>query len=314
MKKVLFLILFIGIIVSAIFIFENTRNFDFKNQNSAAVIKPEIKKLSILAFGDMMLDRLVYSKTLKANDFNFPFLKIDSFLKTGDLRIANLEGPITDFKSISNGNTRMRFTMSPKFLPALQNRFDVLSLANNHMLDFGEVGYRQTQKYLSNTKINYFGDYNNQLENLSTIVEKNGIKIGFVGYHGLIDGGFEDVLNKIKEIKPQVDFLIVVAHWGAEYQKVPAESTKEKAKQLIDAGADLILGGHPHVVQPSEEYKGKMIFYSLGNLIFDQYFSQDTMQGLGVEILLEKSDNKVTANYRQHKILINKNSQPSIEE
>jgi poly-gamma-glutamate synthesis protein (capsule biosynthesis protein) len=196
----------------------------------------------------------------------------------------------------------------------LQSRFDVLSLANNHMLDFGETGYKQTQNYLSNAKINYFGNYNNQPENLSTIVEKNGIKVGFVGYHGLIDKGFEDVLNEIQKIRPQVDFLIVVAHWGAEYKKVPADSTREKAKQFIDAGADLVLGGHPHVVQTIEEYNGKMIFYSLGNFVFDQYWSKDTMEGLGVEILLEKSDNNVTASYKQHKILINNNSQPSLDD
>lgn len=313
MKKILILIFLISIIVLGFFVLKNPRNFDFENRDSAKMIKSETQKLSILAFGDMMLDRIVYSKTLKANDYNFPFLNIDSFLAKGDLRFANLEGPITDFKSVSNGNTRTRFTMSPKFLPTLQSRFDVLSLANNHMLDFGETGYGQTKNYLANAKINYFGDYNNRPENLSTIIEKNGIKIGWIGYHGLVDGGLDDVLSKIKEIRPQVDFLIVVAHWGAEYKKIPADSTIQKAKQLIDAGADLILGGHPHVVQTVEEYKSKMIFYSLGNFIFDQYWSKDTMEGLAVEILLEKSDNKVVASYKQHKILINKDSQPSVE-
>jgi len=314
MRKILVLILFIEIVAIAFFALKNTRNFDFLNQNSAKIIQPEIKKVSILAFGDMMLDRIVLTKTQKAGDYNFPFLKIDNFLKTADLKIANLEGPITDFKSVSNGNTRMRFTNSPKFLSILQNRFNVFNLANNHMLDFGEKGYEQTKNYLSSMGINYFGNYNNQSENLSTIIEKNGIKIGFVGYHGLIDTGFEDVLKEIEKIRPQVDFLIVMPHWGAEYQKVPAQSTKEKAKQFINAGADLILGSHSHVVQTIEEYNGKMIFYSLGNFIFDQYWSKDTMQGLGVEILLEKSDNKIKAEYKQHKILINNDSQPSVVE
>jgi len=312
MRKILILILFIEIIAIAFFALENTRNFDLKKQNSAKIIQPEINKVSILAFGDMMLDRIVLSKTQKAGDYNFPFLKIDDYLKTADLKIANLEGPMTNFKSVSNGNTRMRFTNSQKFLPILQARFNVFNLANNHMLDFGETGYLQTKKYLSSVGINYFGNYNNQPESLSTIVEKNKIKIGFVGYHGLIDTGFEDVLKEIEKIKPQVDFLIVMPHWGAEYKKVPADSTVQKAKQFIDAGADLVLGSHPHVVQTIEEYKGKMIFYSLGNFIFDQYWSKDTIEGLSVEILLEKSDNKVTATYKQHKILINKDSQPQL--
>ena len=188
MKKILILLILIVIIVCVFFVFRNTRNFDFKNQNSAQLVAPEIEKVSILALGDMMLDRVVYSKTLKAGDYNFPFLNIDDFLKTADIKFANLEGPITNFKSISNGNTRMRFTVSPEFLPVLKERFNVLSLANNHMLDFGEAGYIQAKNYLSEANINYFGNYYNQQENLSTIIEKNEIKIGFIGYHGLIEG------------------------------------------------------------------------------------------------------------------------------
>ncbi len=312
MKKTLIFIILIIIIAITVFVFKNTQNFDFKNQNSTKIIQPEINKVSILAFGDMMLDRTVFAKTIKTGDYNFPFLNIDNFLQTADLKFANLEGPITNFESVSNGNTRMRFTISPNFLFALQSRFNVLSLANNHMLDFSEEGYKQTKNYLSSTGINYFGNYNNQPENLSIIIDKNKIKIGFIGYHGLIDEGFENVLKEIEKIKPKVDFLIIVPHWGAEYKKIPADNIIEKARKFINTGADLVLGGHPHVVQTMEEYNGKMIFYSLGNFIFDQYFSQDTMKGLAVEILLEKSDNKVIAEYKQHKILINKDSQPEV--
>jgi len=312
MRKIFVTIVLIIIVAGGIFVIENTRNFDFKNQNSAQIATPEIQKVSILAFGDMMLDRTVLAKTQKVGDYNFPFLKIDDFLKTADLKFANLEGPITSFESVSNGNTRMRFTISQEFLPMLQSRFNVLSLANNHMLDFGENGYEQTKKYLTSAGINYFGNYANQQESLSTIIEKNKIKIGWIGYHGLIDRGYEDILQEIEKIKPQVDFLIVVPHWGAEYKKNPADSTIEKAKKFIDAGADLVLGGHPHVVQTIEEHEGKMIFYSLGNFIFDQYWSEDTMKGLAVEILLEKSDNEVKAKYKQYKILINKDSQPEL--
>jgi gamma-polyglutamate biosynthesis protein CapA len=274
------------------------------------ITKSEIKKLSILAFGDMMLDRMVYSSTQKAEDFNYPFLNIDSFLKTGDLRMANLEGPMTKFKSVSNGNSRMRFTISPDFLKAFRGRFDVLSLANNHMLDFGEEGYNQTKEFLASAGIDFFGDFKNRQENISKVVEKNGIKVGFIGYHDLIDEGIDRVIIEIQKIKTESDFVIVMPHWGNEYQKLSSKRQQEEARQFIDAGADLVLGSHPHVVEDFEEYKGKMIFYSLGNFIFDQYFSKETMEGLAVEILLEKSDNGVVVSYKQHKILINENSQP----
>jgi poly-gamma-glutamate synthesis protein (capsule biosynthesis protein) len=314
MKKIFILVILIIIIVGVIFIIENTRNFDFENQNSAQITSPKINKVSILVFGDMMLDRTVLAKTQKAGNYNFPFLKIDEFLKTADLKFANLEGPVTNFESVSNGNTRMRFTIAPEFLPILKERFDVLSLANNHMLDFGEEGYNQTKNYLTEARINYFGNYRNQVEDLSTIIEKNGIKIGFIGYHGLIDEGLEDVLREIEKIRPQTDFLIVVPHWGAEYKEFPADSTIEKARKFIDAGADLILGGHPHVVQPSEEYMNKKIYYSLGNFVFDQYWSEETMESIAVEILLEKSDNNIKTEYQEHKIKINQDSQPMLVE
>ena len=272
-----------------------------------------VHRATILAFGDMMLDRTVYLKAKEAKDFDFPFLKIDSFLKNADLRIVNLEGPITNFKSVSNTINRMRFTISPEFLEPLANRFEILCLANNHLLDFGENGYEQTKQYLDGAGIKYFGDYKNRKENLSQIIFRNKIKIGFIGYHALADKNFEAIIGEIEELKSQTDFIIVFAHWGAEYIKDPSSSQKEEARMFIDAGADLVLGSHPHVVQASEEYKGKKIFYSLGNFIFDQYFSQDTMQGLGVEILLKKSNDGIKAKYKQYPIMINENSQPAFE-
>ena len=272
-----------------------------------------VHRATILAFGDMMLDRTVYLKAKEAKDFDFPFLKIDSFLKNADLRIVNLEGPITNFKSVANTINRMRFTISPEFLEPLANRFEILCLANNHLLDFGENGYEQTKQYLDGAGIKYFGDYKNRKENLSQIIFRNKIKIGFIGYHALADKNLEAVIGEIEKLKSQTDFIIVFAHWGAEYIKDPSSSQKEEARMFIDAGADLVLGSHPHVVQASEEYKGKKIFYSLGNFIFDQYFSQDTMQGLGVEILLKKSNDGIKAKYKQYPIMINENSQPAFE-
>ena len=138
-KKLPIFVIIVVAAIAALLILRSTRDFNFANQGS--VIAPEIKKVSILAFGDMMLDRNVFLLAKKAGDFNYPFLNIDSFLQTGDMAIANLEGSITDFASVSNTTNRMRFTVSPQFLEPLKTRFQVLSLANNHMLDFDEQGY-----------------------------------------------------------------------------------------------------------------------------------------------------------------------------
>jgi poly-gamma-glutamate synthesis protein (capsule biosynthesis protein) len=273
-----------------------------------------VNRVDILAFGDLMLDRTVYLKTLEAQDFNFPFLKIDSFLSDADIRIANLEGPITDYNSVAIKDNRMRFTISPNFLPALKSRFEIFTLANNHMQDFGENGYNQTKQYLNSAGITYFGDYKNRAENLSTIIEKNGIKIGFVGYHDL-DADYADpdaIAEKIKTLKTETDFVIVFAHWGAEYKTEAPQQLKDEAHKFINAGADVVLGSHPHVIEPSEEYKGKMIYYSLGNFIFDQYFSAETMEGLAVEITAEKSAEGKSISCNAYKFNISSNSQPFI--
>ncbi|MBT4121239.1 MAG: CapA family protein [Candidatus Magasanikbacteria bacterium] len=272
-------------------------------------------QLSLLFTGDIMLDRSVYLKTLEAGDYNHSFQNLDYFFDY-DLRIGNLEGAITNFKSISNGTggSRFFFTFSPEFLEPLAKYFDVFSLANNHTLNFGYNGLKQTRDYLGEQGISYFGDPENDPENLSFIIEKNNIRVGMIGYHDLVVGGFDDTILEIERIRPLVDYLVVIPHWGTEYitDKVN-NSVKTKAHTIIDSGADVIIGTHPHVIQPIEEYNGKMIFYSLGNFIFDQYFSTDTQQGLNVAIFLEKGDN-IEVEYNILPIVINNDSQPALSE
>jgi len=311
--KILLIILIIFFAVIAIIFLLKEKIFIF-NKSQIVGDSVFVERVSILAFGDMMLDRNVYLQTQKSKDFNYPFLNIDSFLKEADIRMANLEGPITSFNSVAIKDNRMRFTISPDFLPALKSRFEILGLANNHMLDFGEDGYNQTKEFLGSAGIKYFGDFKNRPENLFAIIEKNKIKIGFVGYHALDFKNLEEIVKEIKDIKSKTDFVIVFAHWGGEYQTKPVISQKEEAKMFIDAGADFVLGSHPHVVQPNEEYKGKPIFYSLGNFVFDQYFSEATMEGLAIKILLEKSGNEIKFSYNSFLIKISKDSQPELKQ
>ena len=307
-------------IILVIFLVIIAINFLLKERifiiNKAQIVGDSVfvERVSILAFGDMMLDRNVYLQTQKSEDFNYPFLNIDSFLRDADIRMANLEGPITSFNSVAIKDNRMRFTISPDFLPALKSRFEILSLANNHIQDFGEEGYNQTKNFLNQSNIKYFGDFKNRPENISAIIEKNKIKIGFIGYHALDFKNLEEIVKEIENLKAKTDFVIVFAHWGGEYQTKPAISQKEGAKMFIDAGADFVLGSHPHAVQPNEEYKGKPIFYSLGNFIFDQYFSEATMEGLAIKILLEKSENEIKFSYNSFPIKISKTSQPELSQ
>ncbi|MFA6521905.1 MAG: CapA family protein, partial [Candidatus Gracilibacteria bacterium] len=124
----------------------------------------------------------------------------------------------------------------------------------------------------------------------------------------------EKVVAEIKKVRPESDFIVILPHWGVEYARKPTVGQIKEARMFIDAGADLIIGTHPHVIETIEEYKGKYIFYSLGNFIFDQYFSVDTMQGLAVGASLKKQSDGVSMNveYRIYPITINKYSQAEL--
>lgn len=268
-------------------------------------------ELTLFAVGDIMLDRNVLALMQKMNDMNYPFLGSELVFKGMDVRLANLEGPITEFGSVSIKDSSMRFTFSPQVVQPLAKRLDILSLANNHTQDFGAAGLGQTKTLLHKAGIAFFGDYHNNPLHLSHIIEKNGIRIGLIGYHGLVAGGVQPVVDEIKQVKAKTDFVIVVPHWGPEYQKLPSPRQKSQAHQFIDAGADLILGAHPHVIQPLEIYNGKVIFYSLGNFIFDQYFSKETMEGLGVALHVKKLYTSIQVEYSLFPFALGR-SQPTL--
>lgn len=251
-------------------------------------ISPEKSPITILAFGDLMLDRYV-RKSIDSNTPNFPFKPLEKILEGNDIVVVNLEGSFTDFAPKPLHPNNLSFTFDPSIVPTLKNiGINVYSLANNHSLNFGQKGLAQSQEYLKNNQLEYFGHPLNS-DQLSLVKEVKGTKIGFVGYHSLINSNFDKVAKEIKTIRPQVDFLIVYPHWGAEYQTKFGNLQQREGRQFIDAGADVIIGSHPHVVQPFEVYNNKVIFYSLGNFLFDQTFSQKTQEGLGVKITLNTS-------------------------
>jgi poly-gamma-glutamate synthesis protein (capsule biosynthesis protein) len=169
---------------------------------------------------------------------------------------------------------------------------------------------------LGDSGVKYFGDPNNIQNFLSVTTSYNNITFGFVGYHQLIEKGFEDIIAETKKLDTEVDVLIAMPHWGIEYAAdTPSYLQKKEAHEMIDAGVDLIIGAHPHVVEPIEIYKEKVIFYSLGNFIFDQYFSEETMTGLAVGMKIEKDDTeKLNITYSLIPLDISKQSQASVAE
>ncbi len=288
-----------------------------KEDEKDGVIPEEKKRVSFFAAGDVMLDRTMYLLAQKYNDFGYAFRLISSTLKQADLRMVNLEGPITTNKSISNGvgGVRFSFTFSPKVTSSLKANFDIVSLANNHTDNFGAAGLAQTRKFLDEAGILHFGDPVNAKGKISNVIEKNGIRIGFVGFHELSGQGFQNVVEEAERLDSEVDILIAYPHWGTEYIMDRVNTAqKNEAHALIDAGVDVVIGAHPHVIQPIEIYNGKPIFYSLGNFVFDQSFSYETMRGLLLGGFFEKSKEELTMHFNLIPIYINKESQPELAE
>ena len=258
---------------------------------SEALLPQPVKTLFV---GDIMLDRNVAVHARAVGDEAF-FAGVRDLFSGKDLLIGNLEGAITDNPSIAQiDHSTLRFTFDPHFAQLLADvGFDAFSSANNHALDFGEDGYQQTRAYLVAVGIAPFGSPLNN-EHLATSLAVGDKQICLVGYMQLFNPDPTSVIAKIKEIRSSCDYIIVMSHWGVEYQHAPTAAQQDLAHQFIDAGADVIIGSHPHVVEPLEIYKNKAIFYSLGNFLFDQSFSPQVKRGLTVQIDFESSKTTFT--------------------
>lgn len=269
------------------------------------------EEVSLVAVGDISYSRGVERIVRKQNDINYPFLKILDYLKGADLVFGNLETPITPGPEIPD--FEMIFRSNPGTEQALkQAGFSVLSLANNHTPNFGEKGLKDTLSYLEKVGIKYVGAGENEQEAYKPVyIEKKGIKFAFLAYNDtdVVPAYYEATDNRtgtafmridkmteaIKEARQKANFVIVSMHAGTEYTSKPNDSQVNFAHAAIDVGADLVIGHHPHVVQTLEKYKGKYIFYSLGNFVFDQPQSQATKEGLAIKIYFAKDGiNKVS--------------------
>jgi len=239
---------------------------------------------TFLLVGDVMLDRGV-EDLVKRNSIYYPFQKISHFLRGIDIVFGNLEGPIVENPPEFSDDS-LKFAFNPKVIKgASWSHFNLFSLANNHTLDMGKEGLEETEKWLKKYGINFVGDpLSGSSDNLdSSFLRDNITFLAFNQIFPFMDKE-EEIIKIIKMVKSSNpdNFLIVSMHWGEEYKLTNSPFQQSLAHRIIEAGADLMIGHHPHVVQNIEKYQGKIIFYSLGNFIFDQYFSTETQEGLAV--------------------------------
>jgi poly-gamma-glutamate capsule biosynthesis protein CapA/YwtB (metallophosphatase superfamily) len=252
----------------------------------------EPRPVRVVFVGDLMLDRNVARSAYEGGVQSLFSTSTLELLGSADVRVANLEGTVTTNTSIAQrDHSILRFTFDPAVASSALALLglDAVSLANNHTLDFGASGYAQTRGYLEQWGIPAFGHPLNDARYLSAAVTVDGRQLCFVGYHALFEPDRTEVLSAIRALRPTCWRIVVMPHWGEEYHTRSNGPQQAAAHELLDAGADLVVGAHPHVVQEVEVYRGKAIFYSLGNFMFDQNFSWATMHGLAVVAELGES-------------------------
>jgi len=332
-NKIILILLVLLIVIFAVGIFydktSQIKSIKKNNENTIPQII-ENKKTTLFFVGDIMLTRGV--ETSVENNFGGDYNKLFENLpelKTADILFGNLEGDVSEIGN--NVGSKYSFRMDPNILPILKTAgFDILSFANNHVGDWNVNAFKDTLSRLKENGILKTGAGENKEDAINPIIiEKNGTKFGFLGFSdvgpnwmeakvdtaGILLASDPNLGEIIKNAKTKCDVLIVSFHWGEEYKLVHNKRQESLAYLAIDNGADMIIGHHPHVMEDTGEYKGKIIVYSLGNFIFDQYFSKNTMRGMLFSTVF---DGKNLIETEQKIITLNKNYQPegifSVEE
>lgn len=242
---------------------------------------------NMIIVGDVMLGREVERKMVQHGS-DFPFVGTQAILKEATITLGNFEAAIPK-THVETPDFNFVLSVKKEFAEALKTAgFDVVSLANNHANDFGRDDLEHTRMVLGSAGVVPFGDPGRVDEFTTTVVTVGTTKVGLIGLHAvdreIATSSIQLAFNAIEQTS---DIQIAYVHWGTEYKPLHNAYQQKLAYELIDAGIDAVIGHHPHVVQDVAFYEGKPVFYSLGNFIFDQYFSDAVQEGLMLNLSFE---------------------------
>jgi poly-gamma-glutamate capsule biosynthesis protein CapA/YwtB (metallophosphatase superfamily) len=250
---------------------------------SVPTATPDTRPVTIAITGDLMLARSVGQRLLATSD-TFPFTHTADYLRGFDLTVGNLECVVSTLGAPQPKQYTFEAPVK-SFERLVAAGFDIVSLANNHSGDYGKAAFSDMLGKLPGYGLTPLGGgLNRTAAHAPVIREVHGTTLGFLAYCEIQPQNFaatdtspghawlEEASMRvdIQAARPQADFLVVFQHWGVEYETVETSHQQALARAAIDAGADLVVGAHPHVIQPHEIYKSKPIIYSLGNFVFDQ--------------------------------------------
>lgn len=275
---------------------------------------------SLIFVGDIMVAETPGELIARGED---PFQPFSALLSSHDVRIGNLECVVA-----TTGTAEEKpytFRADPRTLPVLKRHFDAVSLANNHSGDFGKAAFAEQLALMDKAGLTYFGGGRDATAaHAPWIVERNGVRIALLGYVEFKPRSFEadasrpgvawsgeddDVIEDIIAARRvhRADIVIPFMHWGWEDEPDPSPRLRAFARRMIDAGADLVVGGHPHVTQGAEYYRGKPIIYSLGNFLFNGFDTPATTTGW---VLSARVDRTGVVDWRTHVARLDANGVP----
>jgi poly-gamma-glutamate synthesis protein (capsule biosynthesis protein) len=275
--------------------------------------------VSLVFAGDIMLEGGPDRAIRRGQD---PFAGVAHLFKGADVRLGNLECVVATVGSVEPEKPNV-FRVHPRGLKYEQRHFDAVGLANNHSGDYGPQAFAQMLDLLKKAGLGYYGGGHNLKEaHTPLILERQGLRIALLGYDEFQPRNFEadhdrpgvawsedeQVVRDIGDARRvwKADVVIPVMHWGWE-EPIANARQRKLARLMIDAGADAVIGGHPHQLQDTEQYKGKPIFYSLGNFVFEGF--PDKVNNVAWVVRLSVDRQGVRA-WRAHTVHIDKQGLP----
>jgi len=273
------------------------------------VVKPKPVSISsnILFTGNTYWGRYINDWSMASPlKYAYPFSRLNEFNRASyDAWISGLECPIVAGVSLTSAeeDSTLAFNCSPNYLPEAAKWFTAFTLANNHTDNQGVNGFIETRRHLEENGIQYFGNYDPTVlgdacevialpvtvENDDNKSEKSKLPVAICAYHGVFQIPPDESIAQISKYSPYMP-VVAMPHMGTEYMLAPDQLKTSVYRSMIDAGADMVLGDHPHKIQTTESYNGHLIVYSMGNFLFDQQENSDVTQSAGIRVVIKTSD------------------------
>jgi hypothetical protein len=302
--------LLMAVSLSVLFITRRVASPSLRTQKAVTtkkVAQPKTISSTVLFTGNVYWGRYINDWSMASSlKYAYPFSRLSEFNRDQyDAWISGLECPIKSGVSMTSAeeDSTLTFNCSPDYLPEAAKWFTAFTLANNHTDNQGADGFAETKQHLEDNKIQYFGNPDpTVLDDVCEVIglpvtvlnddgsqTKGYLPVAMCGYHGVFRIPSDESVAIMQEYSKYMP-VIAMPHMGTEYVTAPDQLKIDFYHKLIDNGADMVLGDHPHVVQNSESYNGHLIVYSMGNFIFDQQDNTEVTRSAAIKMVIKTSD------------------------